>query len=109
MSRGLFAFLAAAFLLLATVTRGNNNGGSSHHLRKRSCLFLSEECTKDTDCCTFNCLCVGSDPCKCGKRSRPEYYDYPNGRIPSLSRTRSRSRKRVSDPHSVSSSAAAGN
>nr|AKT09048.1 putative neurotoxin LTDF S-11 [Dolomedes fimbriatus] len=62
-----------ALLLLASFTRGMEESEEipeGHNIRKRSCYLKGEECTKDIDCCTMQCLCTTND-CRCGKRPRP--------------------------------------
>nr|WBW69979.1 venom protein [Lampona murina] len=62
----------SVFLTCAILTLGEEEYEErveAHHIQKRSCYNLGEECTKDVDCCSIQCLCTSND-CRCGKRQR---------------------------------------
>ncbi|GIX88130.1 hypothetical protein CDAR_444891 [Caerostris darwini] len=41
----------------------------SHSIHKRSCNVRGEECFKDIECCTGECVC-SKNMCKCGNRPK---------------------------------------
>uniref|UniRef100_A0A482Z6R6 U14-Saltitoxin-Pre1a_1 n=1 Tax=Phidippus regius TaxID=1905328 RepID=A0A482Z6R6_9ARAC len=65
-------FCITIFLILTVLTCGDETKEivQEHHIQKRSCNSLGEECTKDIDCCSVQCVCASYD-CKCGRRPRP--------------------------------------
>ncbi|GFT92644.1 hypothetical protein NPIL_270091 [Nephila pilipes] len=55
--------------ILITEQANIDASSRSHAIHKRSCNVRGEECLKDIECCSAECVC-STNVCKCGTRPK---------------------------------------
>ncbi|KAG8196638.1 hypothetical protein JTE90_006548 [Oedothorax gibbosus] len=67
--KAVFLFILVISFIIDTEQAHIKTKSRTHSIHKRSCKIRGEECLKDIDCCTAECICYTNN-CKCGTRPK---------------------------------------